>query len=68
MEQCVSDKKVGQASSLRVLRASLPAVFGMMERIKITRGWKPLEPAGEDACPTSLGGIVGEKKGKMFAA
>jgi len=39
-----------------------------MERIKITRGWKPLEPAGEDACPTSLGGIVGEKKGKMFAA
>ena len=34
----------------------------------VTRGWKPLEQAGGDACPTSLDGIVGETKGKMFAA
>jgi len=68
MEQGVSAKNVGQASSLPVLRASLPAVFGMMKEMKSTRGWKPLEPAGRDACPTSLDGILGEIKGRMFAA
>jgi len=49
MEQFVSGKNIGQASSLPVLQASLPAVFGMMKQIIVTRGWKPLEPAGGDA-------------------
>jgi hypothetical protein len=33
-----------------------------------TRGWKPLQPAGEDACPTACADILRETKGRMFAA
>jgi len=54
---------VGQASSLPVCRASLPDVCETktMNQENQNRGarggadcgWKPLQPAGEDACPTS---------------
>src|SRR6266568_5567479 len=46
-------RDVGQASSLPVLGASCPKILECRDKGTRTRGWKPLEPAGEDACPTA---------------
>src|SRR6266702_6128663 len=54
MKGCVA-REVGGASSLPVPGASCPKFLeGRGDRTP-TRGWKPLEPAGGDACPTASG-------------
>src|SRR6266568_5310006 len=66
MKGCVA-REVGGASSLPVPGASCPKFLeGRGDRTP-TRGWKPPEPAGGDACPTALG-IRGETIGSSFAA
>src|SRR5260370_28443223 len=46
---------VGQASSLPVFGASCPKILEGAGNRTPTRGWKPPEPAGGDACPTAPG-------------
>ena len=62
---CVA-REVGRASNLPVPGASCPKFLeGRGDRTP-TRGWKPLQPAGGDACPTAPG-IRGETIGSSFA-
>src|SRR5260370_41693403 len=47
-----AERHVGRASSLPVLGASGPNPESRNDRA-LRRVWKPLEPAGGDACPTA---------------
>src|SRR5258708_2869868 len=51
MKGCVA-REVGQASSLPVFGASCPKFPESRDDRTRTRGWKPREPAGGDACAT----------------